>query len=228
MEMSDDVKPPEGESVAASSDARPEEVKRPLSRLRRLVPLVVLSIGAAILFLIISNWNSCVGRKGAQKTNDAYLQADITPLSTRVSGAVASVAVEDYQRVKAGDLLVQIKDDDYRAQVEKAEAEAQGAAAAMESNTRQKALQDARIAQALASVEAAKSDIAQAGANIEGAKAEIVDAAANVEAVKADVVRTRLERMRQEALVYSASATRQKLEQVTADEERSAAQYESR
>jgi membrane fusion protein (multidrug efflux system) len=49
-----------------------------------------------------------------------------------------------------------------------------------------------------------------------------------VEATRADVVRTRLERRRQEALLQTASATRQKLEQVTADEERSTATLESR
>jgi membrane fusion protein (multidrug efflux system) len=185
-------------------------------------------IGAAILFLIISNWNSWVGRKGGQRTDDAYLRADITPLSTRVSGAVALVAVEDYQRVNAGDLLVQIKDDDYRAQVEQAEAQAQAARAALESNARQKPLQDARIAQAQAGVDAAKADVSQAEANIEATKAEIATASANVAATGADVTRALLERRRQEALVDSASATRQKLEQVTADAERAGASLDSR
>jgi membrane fusion protein (multidrug efflux system) len=145
-----------------------------------------------------------------------------------VSGTVAKVAVEDYQRVRAGDLLVQIKDDDYRAKVKQAEAEAQAANAALEGNAKQKALQDARIAQAQAGVEAAKADVSQAEANIKATKAEIGAASANVEAIEADLVRARLERRRQEALVESASATRQKLEQVTADAERTAATLESR
>jgi len=130
--------------------------------------------------------------------------------------------------VKAGDLLVQVKDDDYRAQVEQAEAAVQAAQAALENNAKQKALQESRIAQAQAGVEAAKADIAQAEANIEAIKAEITNAQAGAEATKADVVRTQLERKRQEALVESASATRQKLEQVTADEERFGAQLDSR
>jgi membrane fusion protein (multidrug efflux system) len=130
--------------------------------------------------------------------------------------------------VKAGDLLVQIKDDDYRAQVEQSEAAVQAAQAALENNAWQKALQESRIAQAQAGVEAAKADIAQAEANIDAIKAEIANAQAAVEAAKADVVRTQSERRRQEALVESASATRQKLEQVTADEGRFGAQLESR
>ena len=215
-------------TAAATADPHSEQVKKPRASLRRFAPVLVLLIAATLLFVITSNWNSWVGSSGSQKTDDAYLRADITPLSTRVSGTVTKVAVEDYQKVKAGDLLVQVKDDDYRAQVEQAEAAVQAANAALENNAKQKALQESRIAQAQAGVEAAKADIAQAEANIEAIKAEIANAQASVEAAKADVVRTQLERRRQEALVESASATRQKLEQATADEARFGAQFESR
>lgn len=213
---------------AAAADPHAEQVKKPRASLRRFAPVLILLIAAAILFLIVTNWNAWTGRRGSQKTDDAYLRADITPLSTRVSGTVTKVAVEDYQSVKAGDLLVQIKDDDYRAQVEQSEAAVQAAHAALENNSKQKALQESRIAQAQAGVEAAKADIAQAEANIEAIRADIANAQASVEAAKADVLRTQLERKRQEALVESASATRQKLEQVTADEARFGAQFDSR
>src|SRR5262249_47332027 len=130
------------------------------------------------------------------------------------------VAVEDYQKVKAGDLLVQIKDDDYRAQVEQAEAAVQAAQVALINNKKQKDLQDTRISQSMIGIDSAKADIAQAEANIEAAKADLANTQANIEATKADVERTQSERKRQEALVASASATKQKLEQVVADEER--------
>jgi len=220
---------PDTDSAQVESKPQPEEVKHPSSKLRRFVPVIlVLFIAAVLLVVITSNWNAWVGSKGSQKTDDAYLRADITPLSTRLSGTVKEVAVEDYQRVKAGDLLVQLKDDDYRAQVEQSDAAVQAAQAALENNAKQKALQESRIAEAQAGVEAAQADIAQADANIAAMRAEITNTQAAVEAAKADVVRTHLERERQEALVQSASATRQKLEQVTADEQRFGAQFESR
>jgi membrane fusion protein, multidrug efflux system len=216
-------------SVPVKSEAQPQEIKHSRSRVRRFAPVfLVLLLAVVLLVVITTNWNAWVGSKGSQKTDDAYLRADITPLSTRVSGTVKEVAVEDYQRVKAGDLLVQLKDDDFRAQVEQSEAAVQAAQASLENNAKQKALQESRIAQAQAGVEAAKADIAQAEANIDAIKAEITNAQASVEATKADVVRTQLERKRQEALVESASATRQKLEQVTADEQRFSAQLDSR
>src|SRR2546428_4169589 len=202
---------------------------RLLAKVRALViPIAVLLLAVGIVVLITTRWNSWVGGRSTQSTDDAYVRADVTPLSTKISGIVSVVAVEDYQKVKAGDLLVQIKDDDYRAQVEQSEAAVQAADAALENNGKQKALQEVRIAQAQAGVEAAKAEIAQAEANIEAMRAEIANTKANVEAAKADAVRTQLERERQEALVASASATRQKLEQATADEERFGAVLESR
>src|SRR5207302_330027 len=82
-----------------------------------------------IVFLLTTQWHSCVGNRSLQTTDDASLRADVTPLSTKISGIVSQVAVGDYQRVKAGELLVQIKDDDFRAQVEQAEATVRAAQA---------------------------------------------------------------------------------------------------
>src|SRR6185295_3493769 len=110
--------------------------KRWLS-LKKMVPLFVLILAALILFGIMGGWNRWVGGTGWQKTDDAILRADITPLSTRVSGTVAQVAVTDYQRVKAGDLLVQLKDDDFKAQVAQAEAGVSASEAALENNAKQ-------------------------------------------------------------------------------------------
>ncbi|HZE71625.1 MAG TPA: HlyD family secretion protein [Pyrinomonadaceae bacterium] len=211
-------------------------------RLKKFIPVLVLLLAGGILFGIKGGWNRFVGGGSTQRTDDAYLRADITPLSTRVSGAVAQVAVSDYQRVKAGDLLVQLKDDDFKAQVAQAEAGVAAAQAALENNAKQKELQTSRIMQAQAGVEAAGAEIAQSGAAIEAAQADVanaqagVDAAqakipdsqAAVEAAQADAERTILERRRQEALLELGSATKQKVEQVVADQERYAAIVDSR
>ena len=61
---------------------------------------------------------------------------------------IYEVLVEDYQKVKTGDLLVRIKDDDYSAQEKQAEAAVEAAHAALENNRAQKALQESRIAEA--------------------------------------------------------------------------------
>jgi membrane fusion protein, multidrug efflux system len=222
-------------SVAATSPSpspgiapagQTKEIKK--SRSVGFVPVLILLFAAVILFSIAGNWNSWVGSREIQETDDAYVRADLTPLSTRVSGTVARVAVNDYQRVKAGDLLVQLKDDDYKAQVEQSVATVRAAEAAIENIQRQKLLQDARIAQAEAGIEAAKAQIAQAQAGIEASNAQIKDAEAAVEATRADVVRTEAERRRQQALIEAGAATKQRLEQVVADADRFAATFSGR
>jgi membrane fusion protein, multidrug efflux system len=181
---------------------------------RFAVPLVILLLAAAIVLALTRNWSAWEGARVEQITNDAYVRGDLTPLSTKVAGLVREVKVRDYQRVRRGDELVLLEDDDYRAQAAQAAAAVEAAKAALENNRRQRALQDARIDRALA--------------GIDQAHAQIAAAAAGRDAVRADLTRTRAERTRQEALFATRAATAQRLEGAVADEERSAAQTASR
>src|SRR3984957_17249016 len=87
-----------------------------------VVPALILLMALAIVFLIAGHWNAWASEKAEQETDDAYTRADLTPLSTKVAGLVAAVAVSDYQTVKAGELLGQLREDAFRAQVQQAEA----------------------------------------------------------------------------------------------------------
>jgi membrane fusion protein (multidrug efflux system) len=191
-------------------------------------PAIILLMAAGILILITGNWNGWVSERESQKTDDAYVRADLTPLSTKVAGLVATVAVSDYQPVKAGDLLVHLRDDDFRAQVQQAEAAVSSSEAALISNHRQKELQEARIVQADDGIRAAEADIAAAQAGIEAAKSAIANARSGIEATKAEVERTTLEQRRQEALIATESAPRQKVEQAVAEAHRFRAQLAGR
>ena len=195
------------------------EIEHPTNALKAVwqrfgTPVFVVLMAAAIALTITRNWNAWEGGRIEQVTNDAYVRRDLTPLSTKVVGLVREVKVNDYQRVRAGDELVVLADDDFRAQVAQAAAAIDAAKAALENNRRQRALQDARIDRALA--------------GIDQAKAQIAAAQAGKEAVQADVSRTNAERSRQEALVSTGSATRQRLEAAVADQERFTAQLASR
>src|SRR5215813_15636474 len=161
---------------------------------RWLVPITILLMSAGILILISGNWNQWVGDRTWQSTDDAYVRADLTPLSTKVAGLVATVAVSDYQPVKAGDLLVQLRDDDFRAHVQQAEAAVRSGKDALVNNQRQKELQDARIAQAVEGTRSSEADIAAAQAGIDAATSTIANARSGIDAIQADVERTRLER----------------------------------
>jgi membrane fusion protein (multidrug efflux system) len=196
--------------------------------MRWVVPALILLMALAIVFLIAGNWNAWASEKVEQETDDAATRADLTPLSTKVAGLVATVAVSDYQSVKAGELLVRLRDDDFRAQVQQAEAGVASGESALINNRRQKELQDARIVQAGENIGAAEAQIKAADAGVEAANSAIANARSGIDGTKADVERTKLERRRQEALVATESATRQKLEQVVADQQRYEANMASR
>ncbi len=167
-----------------------------LAKVRGLaLRLVVLLVACGLLFTIATRWNAWVADGRVQTTDDAQTRADVTPLSTKSSGIVAVVAFADYQHVKAGDLLVQLKDDDFRAQVELAEAAVAAADAALVNLRSERILQSSRIAAARA----------------------------NIEATKPDVERTRLELVREQTLEQAKVSTKQRLESATADYGRLAA-----
>jgi membrane fusion protein, multidrug efflux system len=177
-------------------------------------PLLVVLLAAAVVLTITWNWNSWEGGRIEQVTDDAYVRGNLTPLSTKVAGIVRDVKVSDYQQVHKGDLIVELEDDDFKAQVAQASAAVEAGKAAIENNRRQRELQDSKIDKALA--------------GIDQAKAQITAAEAGIAAVQADVVRTQDERTRQESLFQTRSTTQQKVEQAVADEQRFAAQSASR
>jgi membrane fusion protein (multidrug efflux system) len=207
-------------------------VKQPISftgRLKRwIVPAMILLLTVGIVFVIAGNWNAWASESAEQETDDAYTRADLTPLSTKVAGLVATVAVSDYRSVKAGELLVQLRDDDFRAQVQQAEAGVASGVDALINNQRQKELQDAHIVQAAESIRAAEAQIKAADAGVEAANSTIANARSAIDGTQADVERTKLESRRQEALIATESATHQKLEQVVADQQRYEATLASR
>src|SRR5215475_12809184 len=121
--------------------------------LKYATPIFVLLLAAAVLITLTRNWNAWEGGKVEQVTDDAFVRGDLTPLSTKVAGIVRNVKVSDYQHVRAGDLLAELQDDDYQAQVAQATAAVEAAKAAIENNRRQRELQDSRIERALAGID---------------------------------------------------------------------------
>jgi membrane fusion protein (multidrug efflux system) len=91
--------------------------------------VAVLVVAGVIVVLFATQWDRWVGLAVRQVTDDAYVRGDITPLSAQVEGYVRRVPVDDFQRVKKGQVLVEIEDDDYRARVAQAEADLQAAKA---------------------------------------------------------------------------------------------------
>ena len=114
---------------------------------------------AVLAWFVAANWNEWTGNARFQVTQDAYVAGDVTPLSAKVSGYVATVAAEDYQAVHKGDLIVEIEPSDYRAQLSFAQANLASARASLANLANQRNVQRALVRQAEATIEAANADL---------------------------------------------------------------------
>jgi membrane fusion protein, multidrug efflux system len=128
----------------------------------------VLSFFAAafILYICVTQWNRWEGEARYQTTDDAYLQTNMTPLSAQVPGYVRSVPVQDFDHVRAGQLIVQIVDDSYRAAVAQAQANVAAASAQVEAAQLQRPLLEANLQAAQAVVAATTATLEQNGRDV--------------------------------------------------------------
>jgi membrane fusion protein, multidrug efflux system len=172
--------------ASGAQAASPASAQGTLARLA--IPLFAVIVAFGFVALATLRWDAWIGSAAVQTTNDAYIRADLTRLSSRVAGQVLTVTVTDFQRVKAADLLIQIDPADYQAQVDQAEASVAGALATLDNLGNQIELQYATIAQG---------------------EAQLVSASAQE-------VEARQEQERQQSLSQTEAGTRQKLEQATA------------
>jgi len=122
--------------------------------------ILVFIVAIGIIIVVSTNWTRWEGGTGWQRTNDAYLQADLTPITAKVAGYVRELPVQDYERVRKGQVLAQLDDVDYRAAVAQSEGLVAGALAQIEVLKAQHELQ-------LANVEAARAVVASATASLD-------------------------------------------------------------
>ena len=168
-----------------------------------IIPTLIILAAAALLLVIAQRWVFWQSNRATKKTNDAYVHANIVPLSTRISDTLRELNVNDYQSVHAGQLLAKLDDTDYQSELQQAESSLAASRAALNDNQVQKQVQKASIASAQQQVEEAVKSEDAAAADV---------ATAQAEADQADE-----ERHRQEALFAENATTRQKLEKAVAD-----------
>jgi membrane fusion protein, multidrug efflux system len=135
-------------------------------------------------------------------TDDAYVGADTSIVAAKATGHLTAVPVVDNQIVHKGDLLAAIDDGDYQNAVDAARARI--------------GTQDATIARFGRQIEAQGAIIAQA-------EAQVATAAAQETSADADVERAALEYDRSFKLAQTNFGSQQRLEQATADHQRTVA-----
>ena len=128
---------------------------------RSLITVLIVAAIATILYA----WQLPPFGGRFEQTDDAYVRGQTTVISPQVSGYVSIVPVKDFQKVRAGDVLVRIEDSIYSARVAQARANVltqianlQNSDQAQRSKEASTLVQDAGIASAQAQLARAQSD----------------------------------------------------------------------
>src|ERR1700733_1631547 len=186
--------PPTGRPPVAT----PPPAKR--SGLRRFIMPVLLL--AAVGYGGKTAYDYFVEGRFLVSTDDAYVGALTSVIAAKATGHITTVPVVQNQIVHKGALLVSIDDGDYQNAVDSARARI--------------GTQDATIARFARQIDAQGAIIAQAGAQVDSAAAQAKSAAADVE-------RAALEYDRSYKLAQTNFGSQQRLEQATADRDRTVA-----
>jgi membrane fusion protein, multidrug efflux system len=145
--------------------------------------LVVLVVGT-LLYLHLRAWES---------TDDAQIDGYIYPVSSRVSGYVTQVRVDDNQYVEAGTVLVQLDPKDYEVAVANAKATLandQASAVALQTNVPITSVNTtSQLSTAQADIESAQAGLLAAQKSFDAAQASLLQAEANDLKAQDDVTR---------------------------------------
>ncbi|RWD32565.1 MAG: HlyD family secretion protein [Mesorhizobium sp.] len=109
--------------------------------------IVGLLLCLGALVIVTAGW-AWARTSGETSTDNAYVRGDVTSLAPKVAGYVTAVEVEDNQPVRAGDVLFRIDDRDYRARLAQAVANVEAAQARLTNVDAETQLQHALIRQA--------------------------------------------------------------------------------
>src|SRR5271165_2970621 len=163
---------------------RPSRTASPGFRIALGVGVVVLLVAGFFVIRYVTSYES---------TDDAEVDGHINSISTRVSGHVVTLNVQDNQSVPAGTVLVEIDPADYQIAYDRAKADFDSAKAAAAAAGVDVPITDvnttSQVSTSQADVDSARAGIAAARQQFEAAKAQLEQAAANNVKAQNDVAR---------------------------------------
>src|SRR6267142_1600058 len=144
--------------LSYAADLHTKTSLRPSRRaIKRAALVLVLALGAA--GAADFGYGYLTTGRYLESTDDAYVKADSTIVSPKVSGYIAEVLVGDNQPVKAGQLLAHIDDRDFRTALDQARADVAASEAAVKNLNAQIELQEPLIQQQAAEVDASEANL---------------------------------------------------------------------
>ncbi len=204
--MKNELPPPAGETPAAGKPVEtPEQalVPKPPGEHRRLF-IVLGIVGACIAVILLIPW--ILHSMHTVSTDDAYVNSYVTFVAPRVSGQVARVLVEDNNRVKKGDVLVQLDTEPYRIKVAVAEA-------ALEASRADLAAARANTLGLLAQSRGARFKLEHAIEEVDNQVAALRQRVAQIEESKANLKLAQVEAGRAETLITQKAVSAQEVDE---------------
>lgn len=144
---------------AKETDIQAERpIRRPgRSTARSLVLASVMLSGVA--FGTYAGYDYWTVGRFTERTNDAYVKADVTSVAPKVAGYIKDVLINDNDRVRSGQVLARIDDRDYQAALRQAKADLKAAEASIANVDAQIDLQRSAIDQAQAALNASRASL---------------------------------------------------------------------
>ena len=166
--------------------------------------VILLVIGAAIFY-----WRSTF----TEDTDDAQVDGDLYQVSSRVTGQVIKVYIDDNQQVQEGQAIAEIDPKDYQVALEQAQANLASAQAAAIQQTVNVPITHVNVN---TSVSTTGSDVQGATATVEQARKEAQAAEARVTAAKATAIKSHLDVERYTPLVEKDVISKQQFDAAVA------------
>lgn len=121
-------------------------------RVRVLSSLIFASVALVGVAIVLYAWQLPPFSSHIESTENALVRGQVTIIGPQLAGYVYEVPVQDFQFVKAGDLLVRLDDRIYRQRLNQALAQVQVQKTALANNLQQRRSAEATIAQRQAAV----------------------------------------------------------------------------
>jgi membrane fusion protein (multidrug efflux system) len=203
---------PDDESKAGQAPA-PDEMPRRVVPRRRARLNVVTSVVAVVVVLLVGGFFLWRYLSSYESTDDAQVDVHLYPVSSRVSGHVVRVSVDDNEYVEQGAVLVEIDPLDYQLAVDKARADLANAEATAQSLNITVPITAVSTSSQLT---VSASDVENAAAGIIAAEKQLAAAHAQVEEAEANEVKAHDDLKRYKRLVDKQDVSEQTYDQALA------------
>lgn len=145
------------------------------ARIRLVSSILFGGVALAGVLIVLYAWQLPPFSSPIESTENAQVRGQTTIISPQLSGYVYEVPVQDFQWVKAGDLLVRIDDRIYQQHLDQGLAQLGIQKAALENNLQQRRSAEATIVQRQASVANAEAQSQKAAADLRRSNALVTD-----------------------------------------------------